>query len=148
MTVQIEVPCVPLCELVFRDPRDFTNDEKVVVKHVDFDQLVRLFEAVDHTYPMVPGETAEAADFDAIGARVAAYQEIIQGMTPYGPQSGQEVPPQTEGTLRSLRNLLYEQWLKRQAEQKKTAPSPPQPPNGKEKSSSGVSPSVPSWDAT
>ena len=148
MSFKIEVPCVPLCELTFSDPSDPENKAKFVTKLADFDQLVRLFQAIDHTYPVDQSAEPQVADFDAIGARVEAYREVIDGLTAYGPTPGQPVPPQTEGYLRNLRHQLYLEWASRHTEQKKTAAEAIPPGVGSGSWSSEESPCPPSSDAT
>ncbi len=141
--MKIEVPCVPLCELVFCDPVDPTNKDKQVTKLADFDYVVRQFRAIDETYPLSPGEETTPSDFDAVGARMAAWQEVIQSLNANGPDPGQAIPPQTEGTLSRLRALLYNVYNRRSDDEKKTVAPAARPPAGKSSLSSGTSPSVP-----
>ncbi len=146
--IQIDVPCVPLCELLFKDPAEPADEARWVKKCVDFDQLVRLFQAVDYRYPLDPSESPQEADFDAIGARMAAFQEILAGMADHGPEPGRPVPPQTEGTIARLRAALYKAWDDRFREEKKTAGPAPPPGGGSGSLSLGPSPSAAPLAAT
>lgn len=146
--IPIEVPCVPFCELVFQDPSAPEDRQKWVRKHADFDMLVRMFQAIDHTYPVEADAEAGAqpADFDAIGARMGAYREVLEGLANCGPNPGEVVPFQTEGYLAAFRRAIYKAWLTR--EEKKTGETPPRRRGGGKNSSSAPSPSAASSTAT